>query len=159
MQKMNYLIDIQHACQEPPPIADKTLTHWVTQTLKSQITKAELTLRFVDIDEMTKLNFTYRNQNNPTNVLAFEASHPNNIPLDFPLLGDVIICPAVLLNESQSLQTPLDAHWAHIVIHGVLHLLGYDHIIESDAIKMRALEVNLLSQLDFDNPYKDDSCE
>lgn len=159
MREMNYLIDIQHACQDSLPIDDKTLIHWVNTALKSQKARAELTLRFVDVAEMTELNNTYRKQNKPTNVLAFPASHPHDLPLDYPLLGDVVICPTVLLSESQSSQTSLDAHWAHIVIHGVLHLLGYDHIIDSDTIKMRNLEIQLLSELNFDNPYKEDFCE
>ncbi len=156
---MNYHIDIQHACHDPLPVSNETLTHWVISTIKSHKERAELTLRFVDIAEITALNHTYRKQNKATNVLAFPASHPPELQLDYPLLGDVIICPAVLQNESQSLKTNLDAHWAHIVIHGVLHLLGYDHIIETDAEKMRSLEINLLNDFGFDNPYKDDTFE
>jgi probable rRNA maturation factor len=151
---MNYYIDIQHACDAPLPFSDETIKHWVTLTLLPHKNSAELTLRFVDAPEMTELNHTYRKQNKVTNVLAFPSSYPAEIELDYPLLGDVIICPSVLLDESQQLETPLEAHWAHIVIHGVLHLLGYDHIIESDALIMRPLEIDVLAKLGFDNPYK-----
>lgn len=154
---MNYCVDIQHACTEPLPVSNETLQHWVTLTLESYKERAELTLRFVDDAEMIELNHTYRQQNKVTNVLAFPASYPDDIQLEYPLLGDVIICPSVLLAESHELKTPLEAHWAHIVIHGVLHLLGYDHIIESDAAIMRPIEISLLNKLGFDNPYKEDN--
>lgn len=157
--EMNYYIDIQHASDGSLPVSDETLTHWVISTLKSHKDRAELTLRFVNATEITELNHTYRKQNKATNVLAFPASHPPELELDYPLLGDVIICPTVLEDESQSLKTNLNAHWAHIVIHGVLHLLGYDHIIETDAEKMRSLEITLLDELGFDNPYKENTFE
>jgi len=150
---MNYHIDIQHACEESIPVTDNTLDQWITQVLAPFQDTAELTLRFVAIDEMVRLNHTYRKQNKPTNVLAFSANLPPNHGLDIPLLGDVVICPAVLEEESQSLKKPLIAHWAHIVIHGVLHLLGYDHMEEHDARIMQKLETDLLLQLGFNDPY------
>ena len=156
---MNYYVDIQHACDSPLPVSDETLKRWVNLTLKSYRERAELTLRFVNATEMTALNSTYRQQNKVTNVLAFPATYPEDIELDYPLLGDVIICPEVLQEESQTLNTPLEAHWAHIIIHGVLHLLGYDHIEEKDADIMRPIEIKLLNELGYDNPYKDNSLE
>lgn len=151
---MTYCVDIQHACSAPLPISDETLQHWVALTLQPYQEHAELTLRFVDPPEMIELNHTYRKQNKVTNVLAFPASHPNDIELEYPLLGDVIICPSVLLSESHDLKITLEAHWAHIVIHGVLHLLGYDHIIETDAAMMRPIEISLLNKLGYNNPYQ-----
>lgn len=151
---MNYCVDIQQACSAPLPISDETLERWAILTLQSHRSSAELTLRFVDAPEMIDLNHRYRQQNKVTNVLAFKATYPDEIDLDFPLLGDVIICPQVLLDESQSLHISLEAHWAHIVIHGILHLLGYDHIKDEDAEMMRPIEINLLHQLGFDNPYQ-----
>ncbi len=151
---MNYYVDIQHECSDSVPVSDETLTNWVTLSLKSHREKAELTLRFVDAPEMIELNHAYRKQNKVTNVLAFPATLPKDIELDFPLLGDIIICPSVLRDESQSLHIGLNAHWAHIVIHGVLHLLGYDHINDSDTEIMQRLEISLLSTLGFANPYQ-----
>ncbi len=153
MEKMNYHIDIQNVSQDPLPVANETLEHWVVRTLEPHQTRAELTLRFVDTAEMIELNHTYRKQNKVTNVLAFPATYPEEIELDYPLLGDIIICPKVLLDESQSFNTDLVAHWAHIVIHGVLHLLGYDHIIDTDELVMRQIEINLLHDLGYNNPY------
>ena len=151
---MSYHIDIQHACEEKPPVADEVLSEWAKQSLRSHRDFAELTLRLVDPEEITSLNHMYRKQNKATNVLAFPATYPENVELEYPLLGDVIICPAVLKQESKTLKQPLIAHWAHIVIHGILHLLGYDHIDEEDATVMQAIEIQLLADLGFDNPYR-----
>lgn len=150
---MNYHIDLQHACHDSIPVPDELLIRWAELTLANDMESAELTLRLVDEEEITHLNHTYRKQNKPTNVLAFPSSLPEGITLDFPLLGDVIICPSVLHKESQELGKSLDEHWAHIVIHGVLHLLGYDHIKDNDAEIMQAIEIKILANLGFTNPY------
>ncbi len=151
---MSYHIDIQHATDEPIPVTDEQLNQWIKLTLATYQDSAELTIRFVDTEEITHLNHTYRQKNKATNVLAFPVNLPANIELEYPLLGDVIICPAVLKEESQASGTPLTAHYAHIAIHGVLHLLGYDHIEEDDANVMQALETRLLARLGFDDPYQ-----
>lgn len=148
---MHYHIDIQHADHKmATPISDDLLRHWAITALTPYRETAELTLRLVDVDEMTHLNHTYRKQPKQTNVLAFPATHPKELMLDYPLLGDVILCPAVLQAESVSLKTPLNAHWAHIVIHGVLHLLGYDHLQEEEAHIMQTIEQTLLIKLGFE---------
>lgn len=152
---MNYHIDIQHASDEKLPITDEDLRTWATLALAPYRETAELTLRLVDTTEITHLNHVYRKQNKTTNVLSFPSTYPEDVVLEFPLLGDVIICPAVIKSESSTLDKPLMAHWAHIVIHGVLHLLGYDHIKEEDAVVMQAIEVELLAVLGFDNPYSE----
>ncbi|KTD20825.1 rRNA maturation RNase YbeY [Legionella londiniensis] len=156
---MTFQIDIQHASKEPAPVDDNTLTNWVQRALHNHKNTAELGLRMVDPEEMIQLNHLYRHQNKETNVLAFPANIPSGIELEHPLLGDVVICPSVLKKESESLQKPLTAHWAHIVIHGVLHLLGYDHIKEEDAKIMQAIEVRLLLDLGFENPYSTEEDE
>jgi len=151
---MSHCIDIQHACKDDIPVSDEILAHWATLPLTEYLTLAELTLRLVDTDEITHLNHTYRKKNKKTNVLAFPMALPEEVALDHVLLGDVIICPAVLREESEHLKTPLTAHWAHIVLHGVLHLLGYDHMVEPDAAVMQALEIKWLAHLGFANPYQ-----
>ena len=150
---MSYYIDIQHACESAIPIADDMLSNWAQLALKPYRKSAELTLRFVDADEITHLNHQYRKKNKATNVLAFPATYSQEVELEYPLLGDVIICPSVLEAESKTLNKPLTNHWAHIIIHGVLHLLGYDHIKEEDATVMQTIEIQLLAELGFDNPY------
>ena len=146
-------IDIQHGCETPAPVPDSTLSEWVECALAPHQNQAELTLRIVDAHEITHLNKTYRKQNKATNVLSFPSNLPENIRMEYPLLGDVIICPAVLKEESHQLNTPLIAHWAHIVVHGVLHLLGYDHIHDADARIMETLEIETLAKLGFNDPY------
>lgn len=151
---MSYHIDLQHASNEITPFDDELLIKWAELPLSEHMDSAELTLRIVDIDEITQLNHNYRNQNKATNVLAFPIVVPDNVEFEYPLLGDVIICPAVLEKESTESGKALEEHWAHIVIHGVLHLLGYDHIKDNDAEEMQALEIKLLAKLGFANPYK-----
>jgi probable rRNA maturation factor len=153
---MTYHIDIQHACSTDIPIADTLIMLWAQTTLQSAQPAAELTIRLVDAEEMITLNNTYRKQNKTTNVLAFPSNIPSAVALDCPLLGDVVICPQVLLEESIADQKPLEAHWAHIVIHGILHLLGHDHIKPEEAHLMEQQEISLLAQLGYDNPYQEE---
>jgi probable rRNA maturation factor len=150
---MTIQIDIQNACADPVPVSNQQISEWVCTALKSHTEKSELTVRLVDLDEMIHLNHTYRKQNKPTNVLSFPSHLPDNILLEHPFLGDIIICPAVLQTESLTLHTELLAHWAHIIIHGVLHLLGYDHIDINDALIMQKHEIKALEILGFNNPY------
>jgi probable rRNA maturation factor len=150
---MNYYIDIQNATDESLPISEDKLTRIAILTLRDYRKEAELTIRLVTVDEITQLNNTYRKQNKPTNVLAFPSSVPPEIQFDLPLLGDVIICPQVLVAEMKQLNKTLEAHWALIIIHGILHLLGYDHIKDDDAVIMQAIEIKLLAELGFTNPY------
>jgi len=146
-------LDIQHASTLPIPFSDEKLACWVEAALEKEASPTELTLRLVDAVEIQSLNATYRNKNKPTNVLAFPANLPEDISKTCPLLGDIIVCPSVLEQESQNDAIPLEAHWAHIVIHGVLHLLGYDHIEEQDEQVMQAREIEVLATLGFANPY------
>lgn len=150
---MNYHIDIQNVTNQELPVSDEQLTQWASLTIATEMPQAELTLRFVDIATITELNSTYRNKPQATNVLAFPTELPEEVLLDCRLLGDIIICPEVLLTESASLNKPLKSHWAHIVIHGVLHLLGYDHIDPQDAELMQGHEITLLAKLGYANPY------
>ncbi len=151
---MNDYIDIQHACTIDIPIANQTLIQWVNMTLPPEHATTELTIRFVDKEEITTLNHLYRKLNKPTNVLAFPSTLPEMIMNAHPFLGDIIICPEILNEESLELKIPLIAHWAHIVIHGVLHLLGHDHYEVEETTKMQTIEIKLLHELGFDNPYQ-----
>ena len=150
---MTYYIDIQNATENAPPLTEAQVNKWASLALRDQQTDAELTIRLVSPQEMIDLNHTYRKQNKTTNVLAFPCSLPDDIELECPLLGDVIICPEVLLEESIQFHKSLEEHWALIVIHGVLHLLGYDHIEDKDALIMQGIEIKLLAELGYANPY------
>ncbi|KTC89040.1 rRNA maturation RNase YbeY [Fluoribacter dumoffii] len=150
---MTYYIDIQNATEESLPVSEEELTRLATLALRDFRKEAELTVRLVMPDEMIYLNHTYRKQNKTTNVLAFPSALPPEIQIECPLLGDVIICPQVLVEESKQLNKALEAHWALILIHGILHLLGYDHIKDDEAAIMQDIEVRLLAELGFPNPY------
>ncbi len=149
---MAITLDLQLAAQstENLPQADDFQT-WVDATLSKYNKPFELTVRIVDITESQSLNLQYRDKDNPTNVLSFPFEVPDGVDLD--LLGDLIICKAVVEQEAAEQNKTLQAHWAHMVIHGCLHLLGFDHISEDEAMEMEGLEIDILAQLGFANPY------
>lgn len=148
---MKLSIEIQQACDDDdhPPPAD--IKQWVKAALGNRKEPAELAIRIVSSAEISQLNADYRKKNGPTNVLSFPADLPPGIGL--PLLGDLVICAEVVAREADEQHKPLYAHWAHMVIHGTLHLLGYDHIEEADANIMESLEIDLLQQINIPNPY------
>ena len=113
--------------------------------------EAELTVRIVDAAESQALNGQYREKDKPTNVLSFPFQNPPGITL--PLLGDLIICKAVVEKEAIEQNKRLTSHWAHMLIHGTLHLLGYDHIDEEEAETMERIETNLMIELGYNDPY------
>ncbi len=156
---MTFTIDIQRATTKSIDITDKQILKWAKLTLKHEINNAELTIRLAELDEIMQLNNTYRQQNKPTNVLAFPANIPKNISLDIPLLGDIIICPDVLYDECEKLNKSIESHFALMVIHGILHLLGYDHINDEDTEVMQAKEIKILKEIGFPNPYLEEEHE
>jgi probable rRNA maturation factor len=109
-------------------------------------------VRLVDTEEMTSLNETYRGVTGPTNVLSFPSDLPDELHL--PLLGDIVICAPLVRSEAAQQGKSLTTHWAHMTIHGTLHLLGYDHIAEDEAATMEALESAILARLDYPCPYQ-----
>lgn len=144
-------IDLQIACQNDylPSMEDFQL--WADRALAATNTAFDMTIRIVTSEESQSLNQTYRQKDNPTNVLSFPFDVPEGIELN--LLGDLVICADVVEREAKEQNKMLQAHWAHMVVHGCLHLLGYDHINDSDAEEMEALEIETLNILGFDNPY------
>lgn len=133
----------------------ETLTNWASLVLAhAQIEDNEFTARFVDTSESQALNSQYRNKNSPTNVLSFPFECPADIPVK--CLGDLVICVPVIEAEAQQQGKQVSHHYAHMIIHGILHLLGYDHIEASEAQAMESIEIALLAQLSIDDPYQDD---
>ena len=125
---------------------------WVAEVLaRHHISAAELTIRSVDTEESQLLNATYRGQNKPTNVLSFPFD--TDIPLPIRLLGDLVICVPVIATEAAQQGKSVIDHWAHLIVHGTLHLLGYDHIDEEEADQMERLEIEILAQFDIADPY------
>lgn len=154
---MNLQLDIQRESAEPAPDDDE-LRRWISAALAGQReTGTEISLRLVDEAEMSQLNQTWRGKPGPTNVLSFPADLPPG--LDLPLLGDIVVCAPVVRREATEQTKPLDAHWAHMLVHGTLHLLGYDHITDQDAEVMEALESRILGTLNYPCPYRGDYAE
>lgn len=149
-----YEIVLQRAADDGFIPANKNLRFWGKETLKKNKRSGEVTIRIVNIDEMTNLNETYRKKNGPTNVLAFPFEPQDNIQFDLPILGDVVICAEIVNREAAEQMKKTEAHWAHMIVHGILHLLGHDHQNEIDANIMEALESKLLAEFGFDNPYE-----
>ncbi|MEK2609894.1 rRNA maturation RNase YbeY [Pseudomonas shirazensis] len=147
-------LDLQRATDAASP-DDADFRRWCELALRQRTAGSEMTIRLVDETEGRELNHTYRHKDYATNVLSFPADVPDEL-LDIPLLGDLVICVAVVEREAAEQGKALEAHWAHLVIHGCLHLLGYDHIDDDEAEEMEALERTLLAELGHPDPYADD---
>jgi probable rRNA maturation factor len=145
-------LDLQMACNDKNLPSKDDFQLWVNTALLSYNKTFELTVRIVNIEESQSLNKQYRSKDKPTNVLSFPFEVPEGIEL--ALLGDLVICAEVVRLEAQQQNKHLHEHWAHMVIHGCLHLLGFDHIEDNDAQEMEALEIKLLSTLKINDPYQ-----
>ena len=151
--------DVSAAVGVPTPAS---IEQWVQQVLSNQLGAKpfpELSILVVDEQAISELNETYRHKSGPTNVLSFPFEAPPGLPEEEAdaLLGDIVICAQIVATEAQQQHKNLQAHWAHMVVHGVLHLLGYDHLNNEDAEQMESLEIQLLSELAFPNPYQEPS--
>ena len=175
------IVDVQNAIEMPidtSPPSDVLISQWAScahaglEPMPSKVSNeelsavlAEVTVRLVDEAEMVELNQAYRGKTGSTNVLSFAVDDEFDFP-EIPdsdgqssdeilpqLLGDIVICHAVVEREAQQQNKSLLAHYAHMVTHGILHLHGYDHLDDPSAEQMEALEVNILSQSGFENPY------
>ena len=146
------IIDLQIACEQETglPTAEQ-IEQWATVAVQPQTDEVEMTVRIVDEAESHALNLNYRGKDRPTNVLSFPFECPDEVEL--PLLGDLVICRQVVEREAQEQDKPVMAHWAHMVVHGSLHLLGYDHIEDDEAEKMESLETQIMTGLGFADPY------
>ena len=153
---MTVEVDVQYAyegCAEEflPSVAQ--IEHWVAEALPQEARDtALLTIRIVALEEGQQLNERYRNGSGATNVLSFPYEGPQEAGLS--LLGDIVICAPVVAAQAREQHKTAQAHWCHLVVHGLLHLVGYDHIDEGDAEAMEALEIDILGRLDFANPYE-----
>lgn len=148
-------LDVQYIddqAEEPP--SRSQLLNWANLALVDK-ESAQVTIRIVDETESQTLNKTYRDKDKSTNVLSFPMELPEELSqnLDIPMQGDLVICAPVVEREAKEQNKSSESHWAHMVIHGMLHLQGYDHITDEEAEAMESLEINLLQQLGIDNPY------
>jgi len=147
------ILDLQIACQATDIPSEKEIQICLDCVLQDrQLGEQEITVRIVDIAESQQLNHQYRAKNNATNVLSFPFEAPPEITLN--LLGDLVICAEIVKLEAKQQNKPESAHWAHMVVHGTLHLLGFDHINDDDAEHMEELEISILNKLSIDDPYQ-----
>ncbi|WP_248730152.1 MULTISPECIES: rRNA maturation RNase YbeY [Halomonadaceae] len=151
------LVDRQDALTDPdhgarlPSVQE--LERWIGEVLRAEgeYERNELTIRFVEPDESRSLNRDYRGKDAPTNVLSFPFEVPPGVPL--ALLGDLVICHEVVEREAREQHKPLASHYAHMVVHGALHLLGHDHIEDDEAERMEQLEREILAVFGIADPY------
>lgn len=159
IQRMNLDLEIQKATEESGIPVDTKLEEWTRAALSDTPSgHLELVLRLVDEAESRELNRTYRGKDSPTNVLSFPFEPPPGLPADASadLLGDLVICAPVVASEAALQGKALDAHWAHMVVHGALHLQGFDHQNVDDAMKMECRERDILAILGYPDPYLTD---
>ncbi len=148
---MSVAVEVQRIAAAGPSEAD--IQRWVSAALQAeQRDDAELTVRIVAEDESAELNEQYRHKSGPTNVLSFPFECPPEVELD--LLGDLVICAPVVQREAQEQHKEEQAHWAHMVVHGTLHLLGYDHLQQDEAEAMESREISIMEELGYTNPYR-----
>ena len=145
------LVEVQFSYSSPGQPDKEQIQRWVDAALEGHERDAEVVVRIVDVKESAELNKQYRHKQGPTNVLSFPANLPEGIGLN--LLGDLVVCAPVVEREALEQQKPLAHHWAHIIIHGVLHLQGYDHVHDDEAEVMENREIKLLQTLNINNPY------
>ncbi len=149
---MSIELDLQLAVENEEGLpSQEDFATWLQAAITPFQSQAEVTIRIVDTEESHQLNFDYRGKDKPTNVLSFPFEAPPGMELD--LLGDLVICRQVVEQEATEQNKPLLAHWAHMVVHGSLHLLGYDHIEDDEAEEMESLETELMQKLGFEDPY------
>lgn len=145
-------VDLQIATENIEDLpTEEQIVQWATAAVQPEGDEVEMTVRIVDEAESHELNLTYRGKDRPTNVLSFPFECPDEVEL--PLLGDLVICRQVVEREAAEQEKPLMAHWAHMIVHGCLHLLGYDHIDDDEAEEMESLETQIMQGLGFDDPY------
>ena len=153
---MNVQVDVQYACDDDTAPEIATVEFWITRAIEAAGNKsdAEVSVRIVDGDEICALNREYRGKDRPTNVLSFPAGEVAGLPAEVPvLLGDIVICASVVRDEAESQGKAAPDHWAHMLVHGTLHLLGYDHEADADAVEMESLEARILALQGLSDPY------
>ena len=156
---MTLVVDVQYAVDESevgddPLPSPRDFEHWALAALAGRRAQGEMTIRVVGMAEGAALNETYRHRKGPTNVLSFPYEDTTDTAL--PLLGDLVICAPVVMREAKEQDKPPQAHWAHLTVHGSLHLLGYDHEEAEQAEIMEGLEKDVLAGLGYADPYAEE---
>jgi len=150
-------LEVQRATSQGGVPADEQFLRWAEAALEGRRASCSAALRIVDEAEARRFNRRYRKRDYATNVLSFPAELPPGLPdgVRSALLGDILICAPVVVREAAQRGIPADDHWAHLTVHGLLHLLGHDHDDETEAQQMEALETKILARLGIPDPYAD----
>ena len=147
---MSLAVEVQVAVEPVDLPAEADFLRWAQAAYRDDAA-AEVLIRLVDAAESQALNRDYRGKDKPTNVLSFPFDVPPGIPNEH--LGDLVICAPVVQAEASEQGKPVESHWAHMVVHGMLHLQGFDHIEDAEAEEMEALEREILARLGYPDPY------
>lgn len=146
-------LDIQTVSQSKQLPIQEYFQLWIDAVLNDATQESEVVIRIVDEEEMTQFNQQYRKKTGSTNILSFPFEIPDGVDSD--LLGDLLVCAPVVEKESKQQNKELEHHWAHLIVHGTLHLLGHDHIDDAEAEEMEALEIKILKTIKIENPYRE----
>jgi len=146
-------VEVQYASEEPQLPSEAQIKNWVETSLQRYSQRFSLCIRIVDSDESQNLNNQYRGKDKPTNVLSFSFDMPECVDAETEILGDLVVCASIVADEAKEQNKALFDHWAHMIVHGVLHLLGFDHIKDSEALEMEQLERDILAVLSIADPY------
>jgi len=151
--------DVQVACSDPDIPATADIQTWISAAIEQSgrrpAADVEVAVRIVDAEEIQTLNRLYRDKDRPTNVLSFPAGDIDGLPPEAGvLLGDVVVCAAVIADEAGAQGKALADHWTHMIVHGMLHLLGFDHENDAETAEMEALETEILASQSVTDPYE-----
>ncbi len=147
------VVEVQVASQSDQLPAQERFQYWVDAVLSENAKDSEIVIRIIDEAEMIQFNEQYRDKKGTTNILSFPFDVPDGIESN--LLGDLLVCAPIVEKEALIQQKKIEHHWAHMIVHGVLHLLGYDHIENEEAEEMEVLEIKILKKIKIKNPYEE----
>ena len=156
MKQKRVLVDVFQACDDNTIPAADVVKNWIVLAANAagHSSDIEVSVRIVDADESRALNHEYRGKDKPTNVLSFPAGRIEGLPNDVPVqLGDIVVCASVVGEEAIEQGKAVTDHWAHMLVHGTLHLVGYDHETDAEAAEMEALETEILMKSGLKDPY------
>lgn len=147
------VVEIQSVSQSAQLPSQQQFQYWIDAVLSDSSQNSEIVIRIIDEVEMIQFNEQYRDKKGTTNILSFPFDVPDGVESN--LLGDLLVCAPIVEKEALIQHKKIEHHWAHMIVHGVLHLLGYDHIENEEAEEMEVLEIKILKKIKIKNPYEE----